>query len=92
MQDKSEDSQTPIEENHEMARYAASPILGGGGYGVSEQDADGVGRDIVLIHYASGQSPLVAEKAARLLVLAGTLEGGWEKAIELLRAERVRQD
>ena len=61
------------------------------GYDIAEHDADGVGVHLITV-YALSDRPDIEKQAARLLVIARNLEGGWDRAIEVLRAERVRQE
>jgi len=63
------------------------------GYDLVEQDSDGIGDVLISISGAySKNGIIVAEHAARLLTIARNMPGGWERAIELCRAETARHE
>ena len=57
---------------------------------VSENDADGIGNPCLRVLWDFGHEDK-AWAAVRLIVVACNLGGGIERAIELIRAETVRQ-
>ena len=63
-----------------------------GEFTISTTDAEGVGDKVVSI-YTQGIHPdaVLADRLARLVCLSLNLEGGIDRALELLRAETVRQ-
>ena len=68
-----------------MAAHASPSILG---YDICDMDADGLGRLVVSIYGGHDDDKKLA---ARLLLVARNMAGGWERAITLLRAETLRQ-
>ncbi len=61
------------------------------GYDLIEVDADGIGNILFAVAFVEGTAKLpMIEAAARLLVIARNMPGGWERATELCRAESVR--
>ena len=71
----------------------ATTLPGYSSVDISETDADGMGHMLVSIRYgnAPGAGMWTAEMAAKLLVLARNMDQGWAGAIDILRAESVRQ-
>ena len=73
--------------------FTANKATVGEGFEISEADADGIGQPALTI-YGRGRFPKAAERAeaaTRLIVLALNMDGGLDRAVELLRAETVRQ-
>lgn len=75
-----------------MARFTATPVLGLGGFDISELDADGMGRRHLFVVNDRSATMEDAQKAVRVLCLALSLDGGLDRALELLRSEAVRQN
>lgn len=69
----------------------AMPALGMNGYDICDQDADGMSVRIATVYSDFHGRPDIPEMAARLLVLARNMPGGWQAAIELIRAETIRR-
>jgi len=64
-----------------------------GGYDICDIDRDGMGDAVMRIYAGSSRvNQASVDLAAKLLVLARNLDGGFDHAIELLTAETIRQD
>jgi hypothetical protein len=74
-----------------MPSFVAAPVRGHGSWDISEVDAYGMGRCHLSVTYDRTASHKDAEDAARLLVMALSLDGGMKRAAEVLWAELVRQ-
>ena len=62
------------------------------GYEIAEVDVDGVGQMVARVNVPMMQgNRVLAEKLARILVIALNMDGSLDRAIEMLRAETVRQ-
>jgi hypothetical protein len=59
------------------------------GYEVVDHDGDGIGTRVVTVYNTAREQEV--EQAARLLVIARNLSGGWPRAIELLRAQLAKE-
>lgn len=72
--------------------YIASADRVMSGHQISDVDVEGVGTPIARV-MVSGITPdmVLSDKIARIICLSMNLDGGLDRAIEMLRAEAVRQ-
>jgi hypothetical protein len=72
--------------------YAASPSTSRDRWTVTLHDADGVGVRLFSLDGAEGVSNHFTDTVIRVLLAALKLDGGLERALEVLKAEHIRQE
>jgi hypothetical protein len=72
--------------------YVASPSTLRTSWTITKHDADGIGVRVFSLTRAEGASDWTIDTAIRVLLVALKLDGGLERALEVLKAEHVRQD
>jgi hypothetical protein len=72
--------------------YVASPIHSNDGWWVTQCDTDGVGTHLFSLVSADDAPAQPIDTVVRVLLTALKLDGGLERALEVLKAEHARQE
>jgi hypothetical protein len=72
--------------------YVASPTTLKTSWTITKHDADGIGVRVFSLIGGEGASDWTLDTAIRVLLAALKLDDGLERALEVLKAEHIRQE